>query len=123
MNEANPFVISQFTNASVEIVFRVDGRLDGKRIRKNFSTRAEADAERRVLQVQRLQGEAGCPDGDHPPDGRTAPRSRGGVSKPQGDLAIPPRIPGCGIANYRGPQQQKPLCEAVADYLATKHGA
>ncbi len=29
MNEANPFVISQFTNPSGEVVFRVDGRLDG----------------------------------------------------------------------------------------------
>ncbi len=59
MNEANPFVISQFTNPSGEIVFRVDGRIDGKRVRRNFKTRADAEAERRLLNVQRFQGDAG----------------------------------------------------------------
>ena len=53
------FVISEFTNPSGEIVFRVAGWLDGKRIRKNFPTRAEAEAERQVLEVQRLQGATG----------------------------------------------------------------
>jgi hypothetical protein len=55
MNPKNPFVISQFTNPSREIVFRVSGWLDGQRIRKNFPTRPEAEAERQVLEIQRLQ--------------------------------------------------------------------
>ena len=59
MNQDTPFVISQFTNPSGEIVFRVSGWLDGKRIRKNIATRPEAEAERQVLEVQRLQGETG----------------------------------------------------------------
>ncbi len=58
MNAANPFVISRFTNPAGEIVFRVDDRMNGKRARRNFETRAEAEAEREILQVQRLQGEA-----------------------------------------------------------------
>jgi hypothetical protein len=37
------------------IVYRVSGWLDGKRIRKNFPTRAEAEAERQTLEIQRLQ--------------------------------------------------------------------
>lgn len=36
MNQANPFVISEFTNPSGEIVFRVSGWLQGKRVRKTF---------------------------------------------------------------------------------------
>src|ERR1035437_3557225 len=59
MNQATPFVISEFTNPSGEVVFRVSGWLDGKRVRKNFPNRAEAQAERQVLEVQRLQGETG----------------------------------------------------------------
>jgi len=59
MNPNSSFVISQFTNPSGEIVFRVSGWLDGKRIRKNFPTRAEADAERQILEVQQLQGDTG----------------------------------------------------------------
>ncbi|MCS6242456.1 MAG: hypothetical protein H2172_01145 [Opitutus sp.] len=36
MSQAPQFVISEFTNPSGEIVFRLTGWLDGKRIRKNF---------------------------------------------------------------------------------------
>ena len=59
MNADTPFVVSQFTNPSGEIVFRVSGWHDGKRVRKNFSTHAEAKAESQILEVQRLQGEGG----------------------------------------------------------------
>ena len=59
MKHVTSFVISQFTNPSGEIVCRVAGWLDGKRIRKNFATRAEAEAERQVLEVQRLQTNTG----------------------------------------------------------------
>jgi hypothetical protein len=59
MKQQHSFVISQFTNPSGEIVFRVSGWLDGKRLRKNFPTRSEAEAERQTLEVQRLQGESG----------------------------------------------------------------
>jgi hypothetical protein len=41
MKPITPFVITSFTNPSGGVVFRVSGWLDGKRIRKNFSTRAE----------------------------------------------------------------------------------
>lgn len=57
MNQTASFAIAPFTNPSGEIVFRVTGWLDGKRVRKNFPTRAEADAERQVLEVQRAQGQ------------------------------------------------------------------
>jgi hypothetical protein len=46
MNPVASFVISEFTNPSGKIVFRVSGWLDGNRVRKNFETRAEAEAER-----------------------------------------------------------------------------
>jgi hypothetical protein len=59
MNQATAFVISQFTNPSGEIVFRVSGCLEGKRIRKNFPTRAEAQAQIQVFEIQRLQENTG----------------------------------------------------------------
>src|SRR3990172_8401749 len=59
MNQPTAFVISEFTNPSGEIVFRVSGWLDNKRVRKNFPTRAEAEAERQVLEIQRLQAATG----------------------------------------------------------------
>jgi len=59
MKPPNSFVISEFTNPSGEIVFRVSGWLDGKRIRKNVGSRAEAKAEIDALEIQRVQGETG----------------------------------------------------------------
>lgn len=46
MKQKSPFVISEFTNPSGEIVYRVYGRIESQRIRKNFATLAEAKAER-----------------------------------------------------------------------------
>lgn len=59
MKQESAFVISEFTNPSGEVVFRVTGWVDGKRIRKNFPTRAEAKTEADTLEIQRLQGETG----------------------------------------------------------------
>jgi hypothetical protein len=59
MNHTPAFVISEFTNPSGEIVFRVAGWLDGKRVRKNFTTRTDAEAERQILEIHRLQTETG----------------------------------------------------------------
>ena len=78
MKQVTSCVISEITNPSREIVFRIAGWLDGKRIRKNCPTRADAEAERQILEVQRLQGEIvfallslDCP--------KLTPRSRGGI--------------------------------------------
>jgi aminoglycoside phosphotransferase len=59
MKHVTPFVISEFTNPSGEIVYRVYARIDGQRFRKNFATRAEAEAERQIQEVQWLQGDTG----------------------------------------------------------------
>ena len=120
MNPKHSFVISQFTNPSGEVVFRVSGWLDGKRVRKNFSTRPEAEAERQVLEVQQLQGETGV---------RTA------VTRLVDDQlheaeAVFRRLNGrphslsfyleFALANYREPVTQKLLTEAVSEFLVIK---
>lgn len=120
MNQEAPFVISEFTNPSGEIVFRVSGWLDGKRVRKNFPTRAEAKAESDVLEIQRLQGETGV---------------RRAVTRLTEDElheaeAVVRRLAGrphslsfyieFALTNYREPTRQKLLAEAVVEYIATK---
>src|SRR3954462_15778946 len=55
MKQENPYVISEFTNPSGNIVFQIYARIDGKRFRRNFPTRAEAEAERQILGIQYLQ--------------------------------------------------------------------
>lgn len=120
MNPRNPFVISEFTNPSGEIVFRVSGWLDGKRIRKNCPTRAEAEAERQVLEIQRLQGETGIRStvtrlrDDQLHEAEAVFRRLAGQPRPLSfyvDFAL---------TNYREPAQQKSLADAITEYKAAK---
>ena len=120
MNQVTPFVISSFTNPSGEIVFRVSGWLDGKRIRKNFPTRPEADAERQVLEVQRAQGETGIRTAIT----RLTPEQIGEAetlfSRVQGMPRPLTFYLDFALANYREPQTRKLLSDAVPLYTATK---
>jgi len=120
MNQPTKFVISEFTNPSGEIVFRISGWLDGARIRKNFPTRAEALAERQILEVQALQGETGT---------RTA-ITRLTEEQLREAESVFARVTGqpqslsfyvdFALANYREPERRKSLVDAVADYIAAK---
>src|SRR5690554_776406 len=53
------FAISRFENRNGVISWRVDGRLHGSRIRKNFKTREEAAAEKSTLELKAVQPTAG----------------------------------------------------------------
>ena len=75
MKQEKTFVIAEFKNPSGEIVFRVIGWLEGKRVRKNFPTFAEAKAEADGFEIQLLQGETGLPR-DHATLRGRATRSR-----------------------------------------------
>jgi integrase len=120
MNANNPFVISKFTNPSGEFVFRVSGCLDGRRIRKNFATCAEAEAERQVLEVQSQHGKTGV---------RTAITRLTDEQLQQAEAAFH-RLKDApqplhvylefGLTNYRELALKKPLADAVAEYLAAK---
>jgi integrase len=120
MKQTNPFVISEFTNPSGEIVFRVSGWLAGKRVRKNCPSRAEAKAEADALEIQQLQGETGV----RPTVTRLT------EAELQEAEAVVRRLAGkpntlsfyvdFALANYREPEKQKPLAEAVAEYVGAK---
>ncbi|SRR5208283_339193 len=120
MEQVPSFVISEYTNPSGEIVFRASGWSDGKRIRKNFATRAEAEAERQVLEIQRLQADAGV---------RVAATRLTAEQLKEAEAAFC-RLAGqpqslsfwvdFALANYRQPQNQKLLTEAVVDYVGAK---
>jgi integrase len=120
MKQTNSFVISEFTNPSGEIVFRVSGWLDGKRIRKNCPSRAEAKAEADALEIQRLQGETGIRPAitrlteDQLHEAEAVFRRLAGHLRPLSfyvDFAL---------ANYREPAQQKSLADAITEYKAAK---
>jgi integrase len=120
MKQVTPFVISEFTNPSGKIVFQLYARIDGQRFRKNFQTRAEAEAERQVQEVSWLQRDTG---------------TRAAVTRLNEDqlheaeaafrrIANLPRSLSFyldfALTNYREPEKQKPLADAVAEYVTAK---
>jgi integrase len=119
MNQAT-FQIAEFTNPSGDVVYRISGWLDGKRVRKNFPTRAEAEAERQTLEIQRLQRETGIRAAatrltdDQLHEAETVFRRLAGLPH---SLAF---YVDFALAKYREPVSQKPLTEAVAEYVAMK---
>lgn len=120
MKQTSAFVVSEFTNPSGETAYRVAGWLDGKRVRKNFPTRAEAEAERQILDIQHLQRDSGI---------RVAATRLTDEQLQDAEAAFR-RLADAGysllfcvdftVGNYRAPEKQKPLAEAIADYVAAK---
>lgn len=119
MKQENPYVISEFTNPSGKIVFQLYARIDGKRFRKNFPTRAEAEAERQIRGIQHLQET----------EMRVAATRLSDVQLREAEIVFG-RVAGqprsisfyvdFALANYREPTCLKPLSEAAAEFVAAK---
>ena len=54
MRESKPFKVKKFINRGGSISWRVSGSLNGKQVRKNFKSRADATSEMQVLEIKRL---------------------------------------------------------------------
>jgi hypothetical protein len=55
MNHENKFSVSRFRNRNGVFSFRVDGRLNGVRIRRNFKDQEQAATEKAALELKSLQ--------------------------------------------------------------------
>jgi len=114
------FRVSKYTNRSGTTSWRVTGFIDGKRIRRNFNCPEDAEAERRALQVIALQNQ---------PDLQRVVTRLSDEQVREAE-AVFLRLKGqprslqfyvdYALANYREPELQKPLAEAVQEYVATK---
>ena len=113
MNPNSSFSISQFTNPSGEVVFRISGWLDGKRIRKNFSNRAEAEAERQAYEISSLQA------GVHIAATRLTDEQLHEAEALFLRLADRKQSLSAyvefALANYREPEKQKRLADAITE--------
>jgi integrase len=120
MKNKSPFVISEFTNPSGKIVFQLYARLAGKRFRKNFPTRTEAEAERQVQEVQLLQRETGIRAAatrltdEQLHEAESVFRRVAGHAHP---LSFYVEF---ALTNYREPVMQKLLADAVTEFLVVK---
>ncbi len=118
MNPNSSFSISQFTNPSGEVVFRISGWLDGKRLRKNFSNRAEAEAGRQAYEISSLQA------GVHIAATRLTDEQLHEAEALFLRLADRKQSLSAyvefALANYREPEKQKRLADAITEYVAAK---
>ena len=120
MNPLSSFVVSQFKNPSEEIVFRVSGWLYGKRIRKNFPTRAEAEAERQVFEVGSLQSNGKVRAAITRLSDEQLHEAETAFQRLEGQQQTLSFCVDFALANYRAPERQKLLADAIAEYVAGK---
>jgi integrase len=120
MNHENKFSVSRFRNRNGAFSFRVDGRLNGVRIRRNFKNQEEAATEKAALELKSLQigsslqAVTTCLAEVQVREAEAAFRRLAGNDRSLTfylDFAL---------ANYREPLRQKPLSEAAEAYLASK---
>jgi hypothetical protein len=119
MNHENTFAVSRFENRNGVPSWRVAGWLHGIRIRKNFKTKEDAAPEKTALELKAAQAISGL---------RSATTFLADGELRQAEDAFR-RLEGhsrsilfyldYALANYRE-QQDKPLPDAVTEYLAKK---
>ena len=115
-----PFVVSRFVNRNGITSWRVDGRIHGLRIRKNFKTRSEAGAEKAALDIMAIQSDSGV---------RTTTTRLSDEQLHEAEaafrrLASAPKsldfYLDYALTNYRAPEREITLEAAVAAYFGTK---
>jgi integrase len=120
MKQATKLAVAPFENRNGSTSYRVIGWLHGERVRKNFKTREEASAEKAALEIQSLQATHGM---------RAVPTTLAIEQVRDAEvayrrLAENPRplsfYLDFALANYREPEKQKPLSDAIAEYVAAK---
>ncbi|MBW8782587.1 MAG: site-specific integrase [Verrucomicrobia bacterium] len=114
------FLVSRFKNRNGVFSWRVDGRLNGVRIRRNFKTQEEAAAEKAALEIKALQLASNLHavtttlSTDQVREAETAFRR---LADRKRSLSF---YVDFALANHCEPEQQKPLAGAVDAYVAMK---
>lgn len=119
MNQSS-FAVTRFENRNGVISWRVDGRLRGVRIRKNFKTREEAIAEKATQELKALQADAGLQSATtflSEEQLREAETAFNRLKEKPRSLSF---YLDYALTNYREPETQRLLADAVADYTAAK---
>jgi integrase len=120
MKQATKLAVAPFENRNGSTSYRVIGWLHGERVRKNFKTREEASAERAALEIQSLQTTHGM---------RSVPTTLSIEQVRDAEVAYRRLAENSrtlsfyldfALANYREPEKQKPLADAIAEYVAAK---
>ncbi len=114
------FAVSSFENRNGVTSWRVDGRLHGVRIRKNFKTREEAAAEKATLEIKALPTSAGLRQIATALTDEQVREAEALFQRVEGKVRALSFYVDFALANYREPEHQKTLSDAVAGYVAAR---
>lgn len=120
MKQPPKLVIAPFENRNGVTSYRVTGWVNDDRVRKNFKTRAEANAEKIALEIGAVQAANGMQmiatilTIDHVRDAEVCFR------RLIGDKRALSFYLEFALTNYRPPEVLKKLTDAIADYRAAK---
>lgn len=119
-NDKGVFTLRPFKNGNGTTSYRVSGWLAGERIRRNFRSRAEAVAEKSILEIQSLQMDSGR----RPAATLLTPEELCEAEAVMLRLRSKPHplsfYVDYGLSHYQEPSSQKSLAEAVGIYLAQR---
>jgi len=113
-------VIGRYENRNGVTSWRVSGSLHGLRVRRNFKTREEASAEKATLELKSIQTSAGL---NTVATVLTGPQIREAealfqrVAEKSRPLSF---YVDFALENYREPERQKSLADAIREYVAAK---
>ena len=114
------FDVTRYENRNGVTSWRVGGWLHGFRIRKNFKSREEAAAEAATLEIKALQATSGLRSLATTLTDEQAREAEAAFRR----LADKPRplsfYLDFALANYRQPENQKSLSDAITDYKRSK---
>jgi integrase len=113
------FFVTQFENSSGSSAWRVEGRINGVRFRRNFKTKEEAAAEKAALELRAVQGS----------NLQSVATSLSEAKVREAEAAfhrLTDRTRSLtfyldyALANYRDPVNDKPVVEAAKEYLTLR---
>lgn len=114
------FTVSRFKNRNGAFSFRVEGSLNGVRIRRNFKTQEEAAAEKSALEIKALQISTNLRAVTTHLSEEQVREAEAAFRRLAGKAQSISFCVDYTLANYREPVAQQRLAAAVADYVATK---
>src|SRR5665213_291922 len=120
MSTNTSFEITRFANRNGKPSWRVSGWLHGVRIRKNFKSREDAAVQKSVLEIRAAQAAAGLRQTTTFLADPQLREAEGAFRRLEGHSHTLLFYLDYALANYREPQEQKPLEQAVDEYVATK---
>ena len=120
MSHENTFAVSRFLNRNGVISWRVAGWLHDVRIRKNFKTKEEAATEKAALELKAMQATSGLRSATTFLADDELREAEAAFRRLAGKLHSLAFYLDFALANYQEPVNQKPLTEAVAEYVAMK---